>query len=107
VVLVHVLSSCVLLQAYDDRTSTSDWVARDDTTLKYGPIDAATEFYDPEGGALFDDDVQRDEENCEGFTGNAGDRGSTQGPCGAHMHVGAPVVVEGLHPNIKGVYLAC
>jgi hypothetical protein len=47
-------------------------VARDGSHIEYGDIDPEQDYYDPEGAPLFGDDDDPDEEDYEGYTGNAG-----------------------------------
>jgi hypothetical protein len=68
------------VQVYDQDTQTSLWVAADGTKLDFGDI-CDEDYYDPsdpEGGQLFDTDDEPDDENFEGYTGNAGVRNSDQ-----------------------------
>lgn len=54
-------------------TETDTWVSRDGSTVNYGAIDPEKDFFDPERQKLFDSEVDEpDEENYEGYTGNAG-----------------------------------
>lgn len=46
--------------------------SRDGSTVDYGPVDVENDFYEPEENPLFASDDQPDDENYEGFTGNAG-----------------------------------
>ncbi len=61
-------------QVYDTTTKCGYWVAVDGETFDFGNIDS-DDFYDPEGGKLFDSDDEPDEEEYEGYTGNAGAAG--------------------------------
>lgn len=58
---------------HEDETSTGDWVARDGSTINHGSIDPEVDFYDPEDNELFGSDDDPDDEEYEGFTGNAGE----------------------------------
>jgi hypothetical protein len=60
------------VQVIEDDTETGGWIGRDGVPIQYGRIDPETDFYDPEGEPLFGEDDEPDDENYEGYTGNAG-----------------------------------
>ena len=63
---------------YDTTTRTGQWVSRDGFTINYGEIDPEEDFYEPDDNPLFASDDEPDDEEYEGYTGNAGDA-SAQG----------------------------
>jgi hypothetical protein len=70
--LAMTLMCLLMLQVWQDTTSTGMWIATDGASVDYGEINADEDFYDPEDEPLFMSDEEPDAEQYEGYTGNAG-----------------------------------
>jgi hypothetical protein len=61
------------VQEYERRTEYGSWIVVDGGRFEYDDLELEEEFYEPDDKPLFDSDDEPDEEEYEGYTGNAGE----------------------------------